>query len=140
MTGGTYPTGNPLDLSSYGFATSDTAELYHPRNLRSAPALLSLGASGQGAVLHAGTSRVVSASDPASVGEAIEIYGTGLNEGGVIPPQVSIGGRLAQVLSRPQPGECADACWSCIGWDSSRVVELHGPSQQCGHDWGSGKR
>jgi len=98
MTGGDYPTGNPLDLSSYGFATSDTAELYHPRNVRSAPALLSLGASEQGAVLHSGTSRVVSATDPASVGEAIEIYGTGLIDGGVVPPQVAVEGRLAEVL------------------------------------------
>ena len=98
MAGGTHPVGNPLDLSSYSFATTDTAELYHPATVRSAPALLSVGASRQGAVLHAGTSRVVSATDPASVGEAIEIYGTGLIDGGVVPPQIAVGRRLAEVL------------------------------------------
>lgn len=98
MTGGDHPAGSPLDLSSYGFATSDTAELYQPGSVRSVPALLSLGNSEQGAVLHTGTSRVVSAGDPASAGEAIEIFGTGLISGGAVPPQVAVGGRLAEVM------------------------------------------
>jgi uncharacterized protein (TIGR03437 family) len=73
------------------------AELYHPLVLKPAPVLLSLAQS-QGAILHAGTSRVVSADDPATKGEALEIYCTGLIEGSVIPPQVSVGGRMAEVL------------------------------------------
>jgi uncharacterized protein (TIGR03437 family) len=74
-----------------------TAEIYRPLISRSGPALLSLS-GGQGAILHAGTSRVVSSGDPAVSGEILEIYCTGLMDGSVIPPQVAIGGRMAEAV------------------------------------------
>jgi uncharacterized protein (TIGR03437 family) len=62
--------------------------------------LLSLSGDGrgQGALLHAGTSWVASAADPAADGEVLEIYAAGLADGSAIPPQVAIGGRMAEIL------------------------------------------
>ena len=76
-----------------------SAEFFTPAVLVPAPALLSLSGDGrgQGAIQHAGTDRIASASDPAVAGEYLAIYLTGLTDGSVIPPQVTIGGRVAEV-------------------------------------------
>jgi hypothetical protein len=77
-----------------------SAEVYRPSVLIPAPTSFSLSGDGkgQGAILHAGTPKIASPSDPAVAGEYLEVYWTGLSDGSVIPPQVSIGGRLAEVL------------------------------------------
>jgi hypothetical protein len=77
-----------------------SAEIYRPDVLVPAPVLDSLsgGGRGPGAILHAGTHQLVSPTDPAIAGEALEIYGAGLDDQSVIPPQVAIGGKMAEVL------------------------------------------
>jgi hypothetical protein len=89
--------GAPLPFAGANLAS---AEIYHPAVLGPSPLLFSLSGDqkGQGAILHAGTSQVVSAADPGVAGELLEIYGTGLIDGAVIPPQVSIGDRMSEVL------------------------------------------
>jgi galactose oxidase-like protein len=91
---------------SYGgigiyYGGSASAELYSPDVRVPGPALASVSGDrqGQGAIFHAGTRNVVTADDPAAVGESIDIYCTGLAAGGVIPPQVAIGGRMAALLA-----------------------------------------
>jgi hypothetical protein len=86
-------------LAEWDGTPLSSAEIYHPAVAIPAPVLKSLpDGSGQGAVLHAGTSDVATAAHPAMPGEILEIYGSGLLDGSVIPPQVSIGGHLAEVL------------------------------------------
>ena len=80
-----------------GFSVAD-AEIYLPANDTPAPLLYAVSGNMQGAILHGASQQLVSASNPAVAGEAIEIYGTGLVEGGAISPQVFIGGRMAQIL------------------------------------------
>ena len=81
-------------------ALTSNAEIYHPAVLVPSPQLFSVSGDGrgQGAILHANTPQLASSDNPAAVGEALEIYSTGLGDGSQIPPQVSIGGRMAEVL------------------------------------------
>jgi len=59
---------------------------------------LSGDGQGQGAIWDATTGLVPSPVMPAVAGEILSMYTSGLSEGSVIPPQVSIGGSLAQIL------------------------------------------
>jgi hypothetical protein len=81
-------------------AVLSSAELYTPAVSIPAPVLLSVPGEGQaqGAILHAGTTEVASADRPATAGDPLEIYCTGLTDGSMIPPQVAIGGQMAEVL------------------------------------------
>ena len=76
-----------------------SAELYTPDVLVPAAALVSVSGDGhgQGAIFHAGTKAVAAAEDPATAGENLDIYYTGLTIDSAIPRQVAIGGRLAAV-------------------------------------------
>lgn len=96
------PDGNVLLAGGWiccGYSVK-TAEIYHPTVLVRSPVLFSLSGDGigPGAILHAGTHQIVSASNPAEAGEALEVYAAGLIDGSAIPPQVAIGGRMAEVL------------------------------------------
>jgi hypothetical protein len=77
-----------------------SAELYKPSVPIPGPVLFSLSADGQGqgAIWHAATGLVASANSPAAAGEALSLHTTSLVDGGVVPPEVAVGGYLAQVL------------------------------------------
>jgi len=80
---------------SYDIYVATRTKLEEP-----APVLLSVSrdGAGQGAILHAGTSQVASSSNPAVTGEVLEIYCTGLVDGSTVPPQITIGDRVAEIL------------------------------------------
>jgi hypothetical protein len=76
------------------------AELYNPSVLVAPPKLFAVTGGGvvQGAIWHASSGAIASADSPAVAGEVLSMYTTGLSDGGLIPPQVAIGGRLAGIL------------------------------------------
>jgi hypothetical protein len=96
------PDGTVLIAGGYSVwpGATASAEIYRPTQQISPPILYSTSGDGrgQGAVLHASNHQLVSPDNPAAADEPIEIYGTGLIGGALIPPRVSIGGRMAQVL------------------------------------------
>lgn len=99
--------GDVLLAGGYAYAgiamyTGDLAsgEVYHPASPSSAPALFSITGSGtgQGAVWHAATGQLASPQYPATAGEILSMYVSGIAQGGSIPPQVAVGGQLADIL------------------------------------------
>src|SRR5207249_7112952 len=87
--------------------TLASAELYTPAELVAAPTLMTVhgDGSGQGLIFHGRTSHLADVEDPASPGEMIDIVCGGLSKDAVIPPQVAIGGRMAEVVAfGPAPG------------------------------------
>lgn len=101
---GTYlPDGTVLISGGIDLPVNDpnlaTVELYRPVALTAAPSLFSTSgdANGQGAIWHA-TGEITSPQNPAVSGEILSMYTTSLIQGGVIPPRVIMGGRLAEIV------------------------------------------
>ena len=87
-------------LLAGGVGPSVSAELYTPAMLVPSPRLFSVSGDGKGqsAIWHSASGDLVSPGSPAVAGEVLSMYTNNLTEGAVIPPQVAIGGRLAEVL------------------------------------------
>jgi hypothetical protein len=112
LSGSFINAGNMVETRSYHTATllnsgkvlivggDITAELYSPQTLVPAPVLFSLSGegAGQGAIWNGVTGQIASAANPGTAGDVLSMYTTSLFEGGVIPPQIAIGGKLADVL------------------------------------------
>lgn len=84
-----------------------STEIYTPAIVVPAPQLFALpgGGENQGAIWHSATGIIASPDSPAVGGDILSMYTTNLSDGGAIPPQVSIGGRFADVLYfGPAPG------------------------------------
>jgi hypothetical protein len=84
---------------TYGRATL-LADLYTPSVLVSAPKLFAISGDGrlQGAIWNASSGAIASPDNAATAGDILSTYTTSLSDGGLIPPQVAIGGRLAEIL------------------------------------------
>ncbi len=81
-------------------SATSSAEVYRPVALVPAPALFSISQDGrgQGAIWHAFTGQLASVEAPARAGDILSMYTTTLIASSLIPPQVVIGGRLAEIL------------------------------------------
>jgi hypothetical protein len=88
------PDGTVLVAGGYipGPSATSSAELYRPVALTPAPRLF------PGAIWDAATGQIASSQNPTVAGDVLATYTTSLFEGGVIPPQVAIGGKLAEIL------------------------------------------
>jgi hypothetical protein len=77
-----------------------SAEIYTPPVLVPAPVLFSVSGDGrgQGAIWHADTGQIAAPDHPVTAGDVLSMYSTSLIEGGVIPPRVGIGDKLAEIL------------------------------------------
>jgi hypothetical protein len=74
------------------------AEIFRPAVLYPSPVLFTLAVGGsQGAIWHSDTGQIASPEHPTVAGDILSMYVTGIISGSVIPPQVAIGGRLAEV-------------------------------------------
>ena len=98
VTGG--QVNSPPDGPARYFEGTSAAELYTPAALIPAPVLLSeVGdGQGQGLIWHANTGEIASPAKPAAAGEFLSMYTTSLLKGGLVRPQVAVGGRLAEVV------------------------------------------
>jgi large repetitive protein len=92
--------GRVANPTSFHSVPSASAEVYKPSNPVPAPLLFSVSGDGQGqgVIWDPATGQIVSADNPAIAGEPLAMYTTSLVEGGAVPPQVSVGGRLAEIL------------------------------------------
>jgi hypothetical protein len=82
-----------------GYQNLSSAELYTPPLLTPAPILFAISSDVvQGAIWHADTGQIASSQNPAAAGDVLATYTTSLFAGGVIPPQVAVGGKLAEIL------------------------------------------
>jgi uncharacterized protein (TIGR03437 family) len=97
---GGYTYAGPFPFGGFYETSAASAELYHAPSASSPPALFSLAGHGAGQciVWHAATRQFASPQRPAVAGEILSMYVIGLAEGGVIPPQVAVGGRLGEIL------------------------------------------
>jgi hypothetical protein len=75
-----------------------SAEIYSPAVLTPSPVLYSASGGWQGAIWHAATGQIASPQNPAVAGEILSMYTSNLIERSVIPPQVAIGGWLAEIF------------------------------------------
>jgi hypothetical protein len=86
--------------SDSGGGATANAEIYRPAVLSAAPFIYTraLDDEGQGDIWRADTGQIASPEHPAVAGDILSMYVTGLSHGGLIPPQVAIGGRSAELL------------------------------------------
>jgi len=90
--------GGELYAGSASPQVTASAELYTPPTSIPAPRLFPVSGDGQGAIWHVTTGQIASSDNPAIAGEVLATYTTSLVDGGVIPPQVAIGPKLAEIL------------------------------------------